>query len=120
VTLQAPTQLQALNITIPGDFSSAAFFIVAASIIPGSSIVLNHVGINPTRTGLIPILQAMGADIHVHPNIDDYTQRISSCDKAPEGGGEGVYTQYMTDPASRWATQLRLDKMAGKPFCPLL
>ncbi|MDF1684103.1 MAG: 3-phosphoshikimate 1-carboxyvinyltransferase [Legionellaceae bacterium] len=52
-----------LNIKIPGDLSSAAFFMVAASLIPGSEIMLRDVGVNPTRTGVIQILQAMGADI---------------------------------------------------------
>lgn len=50
-------------IEIPGDLSSAAFFMVAASIAPGSEIMLRGVGVNPTRTGVIQILQAMGADI---------------------------------------------------------
>jgi cyclohexadieny/prephenate dehydrogenase / 3-phosphoshikimate 1-carboxyvinyltransferase len=50
---------------VPADISSAAFFMVAASIAPGSDITLSHVGINPTRTGVITILQAMGADISI-------------------------------------------------------
>ncbi|MDF1828115.1 MAG: 3-phosphoshikimate 1-carboxyvinyltransferase [Legionellaceae bacterium] len=50
-------------IQIPGDLSSAAFFMVAASLIPGSEIMLRDVGVNPTRTGVIQILGAMGADI---------------------------------------------------------
>lgn len=56
-------QLQAADIDIPADISSAAFFIVAASIVPDSDIVLKHVGINPTRTGIVEILRQMGADI---------------------------------------------------------
>jgi 3-phosphoshikimate 1-carboxyvinyltransferase len=52
-----------IKIKIPGDLSSAAFFIVAASLIPGSEIMLRDVGVNPTRIGVIQILQAMGADI---------------------------------------------------------
>ncbi len=51
------------DIYIPGDISSAAFFIVAASIIPGSDILIRNVGINPTRTGIIHILLEMGANI---------------------------------------------------------
>jgi 3-phosphoshikimate 1-carboxyvinyltransferase len=54
-----------VSISIPGDISSAAFFIVAASIIPGSYISLKNVGINPTRTGVIDVLRAMGANIIV-------------------------------------------------------
>ncbi|MHB8846017.1 MAG: 3-phosphoshikimate 1-carboxyvinyltransferase [Nitrospirota bacterium] len=48
---------------IPSDISSAAFFLVAASIVPGSDMVIRNVGMNPTRTGIIDILAAMGADI---------------------------------------------------------
>lgn len=50
-------------IDVPGDFSAAAFFIVAATVTPGSSITLPGVGVNPTRTGLLDVLQAMGARI---------------------------------------------------------
>jgi 3-phosphoshikimate 1-carboxyvinyltransferase len=56
-------ELTAADIDVPADISSAAFFLVAASIAPGSDLLLTHVGINPTRTGVIGILQAMGADI---------------------------------------------------------
>ncbi|XEG74287.1 bifunctional prephenate dehydrogenase/3-phosphoshikimate 1-carboxyvinyltransferase [Pseudomonas sp. abacavir_1] len=56
-------KLSATNIEVPADISSAAFFLVAASIAEGSEIVLEHVGINPTRTGVIDILKLMGADI---------------------------------------------------------
>lgn len=51
------------DITVPGDFSSAAFFLVAAAITPGSDLTVQKVGINPTRTGALEILRAMGADI---------------------------------------------------------
>ena len=57
--------LQATDIDVPADISSAAFFMVAASITAGSDLVINHVGINPTRTGVIDILRLMGADIIV-------------------------------------------------------
>jgi 3-phosphoshikimate 1-carboxyvinyltransferase len=56
--LRAPGMLE-----IPSDISSAAFFLVAASIVPGSDILIRNVGINPTRTGIIDILTSMGADI---------------------------------------------------------
>lgn len=55
--------LKATDINVPADISSAAFFMVAASIAQGSDITLEHVGINPTRTGVIDILRLMGADI---------------------------------------------------------
>jgi 3-phosphoshikimate 1-carboxyvinyltransferase len=56
-------RLQATHIDVPADISSAAFFMVAATITPGSDITLSHVGINPTRVGVINILRLMGADI---------------------------------------------------------
>ena len=58
-----PTELKGCNVHVPGDISSAAFFIVATCIKPGSEIVLEDIGINPTRSAVIEILQAMGADI---------------------------------------------------------
>ncbi|WMN20917.1 bifunctional prephenate dehydrogenase/3-phosphoshikimate 1-carboxyvinyltransferase [Pseudomonas piscis] len=58
-------KLKATHIEVPADISSAAFFLVAASIAEGSELVLEHVGINPTRTGVIDILRLMGADIRL-------------------------------------------------------
>lgn len=52
-------------ITVPGDISSAAFFMVAASIVPGSEIIIEHAGLNKTRTGIIDALQQMGANIEI-------------------------------------------------------
>ncbi len=57
--------LTACDVEVPADISSAAFFMVAASIAPGSDITLQHVGINPTRTGVIDILRLMGGDIEL-------------------------------------------------------
>lgn len=66
ITLNPVQKLTAPSlINIPGDISSAAFWLVAASIIPNSRLTLVNVGINPTRTGILDILQAMGADIAV-------------------------------------------------------
>ena len=61
--LQGGQRLRAANIAVPADFSSAAFFIVAACIVPGSHLRLRAVGLNPRRTGLLIALRAMGADI---------------------------------------------------------
>ncbi len=65
ITVQGNTGLQSKKIIVPGDISSAAFLLVAASIIPGSRILIRKVGINPTRNGIITILQKMGARIKV-------------------------------------------------------
>ncbi|KPN20338.1 3-phosphoshikimate 1-carboxyvinyltransferase [Xanthomonas sp. Mitacek01] len=56
-------RLRATDVRVPADFSSAAFFLVAASIIPGSDLLLRRVGMNPRRTGLLHVLRLMGADI---------------------------------------------------------
>lgn len=56
-------RLRATDVAVPADFSSAAFFIVAATIVPGSDLTLKRVGLNPRRTGLLHVLRAMGADI---------------------------------------------------------
>ncbi len=70
ICLQGGGQLQAMSIDVPADISSAAFFMVAASIAQGSEILLEHVGINPTRIGVIEILRQMGADISLHNQRD--------------------------------------------------
>jgi 3-phosphoshikimate 1-carboxyvinyltransferase len=59
-------RLTATTVEVPGDISSAAFLLVAASITPGSDLLLHNVGMNPTRTGVVDILRLMGADIAVH------------------------------------------------------
>ncbi|MFL9585070.1 3-phosphoshikimate 1-carboxyvinyltransferase [Stenotrophomonas sp. AB1(2024)] len=61
--LRGGQRLRATDIAVPADFSSAAFFLVAASIIPGSVLTLRQVGLNPRRTGLLAALRLMGADI---------------------------------------------------------
>ncbi|WP_295871130.1 3-phosphoshikimate 1-carboxyvinyltransferase [uncultured Zhongshania sp.] len=63
--LQGGGRLTAVHIDVPADISSAAFFMVAASITPNADLTLEHVGINPTRIGVINILRAMGGDITV-------------------------------------------------------
>ncbi|MGH8042898.1 MAG: 3-phosphoshikimate 1-carboxyvinyltransferase [Rudaea sp.] len=62
--LQGGHRLHASDIDVPADFSSAAFFLVAATLVPGSELCLRGVGMHPRRTGLLRVLQAMGADIH--------------------------------------------------------
>lgn len=63
IRLQGGGELTSADVDIPSDISSAAFFMVAASIVPGSHLVLEHVCVNPTRTGIIDVLRVMGADI---------------------------------------------------------
>ncbi|MES9938839.1 MAG: 3-phosphoshikimate 1-carboxyvinyltransferase, partial [Sedimenticola sp.] len=65
VTLNGGGKLSACDLEVPADISSAAFFLVGASIAEGSDVTLEHVGMNPTRDGVINILREMGADIEV-------------------------------------------------------
>ncbi|PDH38705.1 MAG: 3-phosphoshikimate 1-carboxyvinyltransferase [Halieaceae bacterium MED-G27] len=65
ISLSGGGNLQGAQLDIPADISSAAFFLVAASISEGSDLILEHVGINPTRSGVITILTLMGADIEI-------------------------------------------------------
>jgi 3-phosphoshikimate 1-carboxyvinyltransferase len=65
VTLAGGQRLTALSLSIPGDFSSAAFWMAAAAAFPGSRIEIDDVGLNPTRTGLIAILRRFGARVQV-------------------------------------------------------
>ena len=65
VRVRGGRAIPALNLTVPGDFSAAAFFLVAALVIPDSQLTMRGVGINPTRTGLLDALSAMGATIEV-------------------------------------------------------
>jgi len=65
VTLHGGGRLRAGGFDVPADISSAAFFLVGASIAPGSDLLLRHVGINPTRIGVLNVLRLMGADIEL-------------------------------------------------------
>src|SRR4029079_2500987 len=72
VTKQANTcriaggqQLHACDLSIPGDISSAAFFIAAAVALPDSNLIIHDVGLNPTRTGFLDVLRNLGADIAI-------------------------------------------------------
>ena len=63
VTIEPEPELNARNIQVPGDISSAAYFIAAGLLVPGSQILIKNVGINPTRSGILKVCRAMGADI---------------------------------------------------------
>jgi 3-phosphoshikimate 1-carboxyvinyltransferase len=96
VRLTPPEQLMPLAFTVPGDPSSAAFPLVAALLVPGSEITLEGVGLNPTRTGLLDVLSAMGAQIGVGPvreeggePVGEITVRASAL-VATEVGGDTV------------------------------
>lgn len=67
IGLEGGADLRAIDVDVPGDPSSAAFWLVAASLVPGSEVVLRRVGVNPTRSGILDALRLMGADITVEP-----------------------------------------------------
>ncbi|HTV52715.1 MAG TPA: 3-phosphoshikimate 1-carboxyvinyltransferase [Steroidobacteraceae bacterium] len=66
IAMEGGQPLSGTHVEVPGDFSSAAFFLVAGCLAARAPLLLRNVGINPTRTGLLELLQQMGADIRVH------------------------------------------------------
>jgi 3-phosphoshikimate 1-carboxyvinyltransferase len=66
VSIEGGQQVQPRSLTVPGDFSSAAFWMVAAAALPGSRVEIEDVGLNPTRTALINVLRRFGAHVEVH------------------------------------------------------
>ncbi|MDT2754990.1 3-phosphoshikimate 1-carboxyvinyltransferase [Enterococcus pseudoavium] len=92
ITVPGGQKLIGQEVTVPGDISSAAFYLVAASLLPNSALELKHVGINPTRTGILDVLQEMGANIR-QTALDAQNQAAdllikSAPLKAVEIGGE--------------------------------
>jgi 3-phosphoshikimate 1-carboxyvinyltransferase len=65
VTITGPAQLHGQKVVVPGDISSAAFWLVAGAIVPGSELLIENVGVNPTRTGILEALAMMGANIQL-------------------------------------------------------
>lgn len=63
ISIHGEAELRPMDVTVPGDPSSAAFFMVAATLVPGSDLTIMNVGLNPTRAGLLTVLRQMGADI---------------------------------------------------------
>ncbi len=78
IFIQGETVLQGQPVQVPGDISSAAFFLVAGLLLPGSDITLRNVGLNPTRTGLIDVLQAMGGKIDILEQREVAGERIGT------------------------------------------
>lgn len=129
--------LRARPITVPGDFSSAAFFLAAAAALPGAEVLIEDVGVNPTRTGLIAVLRRMGADIRLSgervvgeepvADIAVRGRRLAGV----EVGGEiiprlidalpvlfAIATQAEGETVIRDAGELRVKESAGSPPWP--
>lgn len=92
ITVTGPQTFSGQAVTVPGDISSAAFFLVAAAITPDSELILENVGINPTRTGILEVLKEMGAAVTIvsedTKNQAATIQIKTSSLKATEIGGE--------------------------------
>lgn len=93
ITVSGAKKLSAVNIDVPGDISSAAFFMVLGAIMPNSRITITNVGVNPTRTGIIDVLKSMGADIALEniresagESVADITVRSSVLKSTVIGG----------------------------------
>ncbi len=96
VAVRPAESLEPGDLAIPADFSSAAFFLLAALLVPGSEVELPQVGVNPTRTGLLGVLERMGAEVEVE------------VERAGKHGGEPIATIRAR------ATELRGTEVGGK------
>jgi len=96
ISVRPAKRLEPEGLAVPADFSSAAFFLVAALLVPGSEVILEDVGTNPTRTGLLAILERMGAEVEVEAvgerggePIGTIRARASAL-RGTEAGGEEI------------------------------
>ena len=87
VSISGPQSLHAIDAFVPGDISSAAFFLCAAALFPGSSLVIDSLGLNPTRAMLLDVLTALGAQISVLNLEEKHAELIGAVQvAAPEEG----------------------------------
>lgn len=93
ITVNTTDTLSVVRVDVPGDISSAAFFMVLGAIMPNSSITITNVGVNPTRTGIVDVLKDMGADITLEnmrtsagESVADITVRSSALKGTVIGG----------------------------------
>ncbi len=82
-------RMEAVDVRVPGDFSSAAYWIVAALLAPGSELVIRRVGVNPTRTGLLDALRAMGAQVALEDEGDEGGEPVADL-RVRAGGLQGA------------------------------
>lgn len=79
IAIHGEADLRPMDVTVPGDPSSAAFFMVAATLVPGSDLTIRNVGLNPTRAGLLTVLRQMGADITESTRAKSAASRWPTC-----------------------------------------
>lgn len=77
ISIKGKQRLHATKVCVPGDISSASFFLVAGTIVPNSKIMLQQVGVNPTRTGIIDVLKKMGAKLEVTPKSGEASEPLA-------------------------------------------
>jgi 3-phosphoshikimate 1-carboxyvinyltransferase len=101
ISLNGPARLEARELVVPGDLSSAAFFLVAALLIPDSNLVISGVGLNPTRSSLLDFLAGMGANVRVLDVREESGELIGdiSVRSGPVRGGilEGAMAAALID-----------------------
>jgi 3-phosphoshikimate 1-carboxyvinyltransferase len=87
ITIEGPQSLHAIEASVPGDLSSGSFFLCAAAIFPGSSLVLDSIGLNPTRAALLDVLTTLGAHIAVLNLEDQHSELVGTVQVGapPEG-----------------------------------
>ena len=90
IAIAGRQRLAGRNVSIPGDFSSAAFWMVAAAALPGSRVEIEDVGLNPTRTALVEVLRRFGARVDIHPTGSDGDEPRGTI--IVEHGGTGEVT----------------------------
>ncbi len=112
-------KLSATHIEVPADISSAAFFLVAASIAEGSELVLQHVGINPTRVGVIEILRLMGGDLSLENQREVGGEPVADIRVAPRGSRASTFPRtwcHWPSTSSRYSSWLP-PAPRGAPSC---
>ena len=92
VSVQGGQRIEPRELTVPGDFSSAAFWMVAAAALPGSQVVIEDVGLNPTRTGLVDVLRRFGA--RVETRADEHASPASRAERSPSKPTARVPSRY--------------------------
>ena len=98
ISVSGSSKLRATDIQVPGDVSSAAFFLVAAASLPGSRIVMPGVGLNPTRTGIIDVLRRFGASIEIGDETVSGGEPIGTLTVGGKSGGLGASDNKISGP----------------------
>lgn len=92
VTIAGPQTLRAIEAVVPGDISSAAFFLCAAALFPGSGLILDGIGLNPTRATLLDVLTALGARVAVLQLQESHSELVGTVQITTEAEGLGSTT----------------------------